>query len=127
MGTSVDQLKTISLSLSDYYGKVSSFASSGLTPPAFEDYIAFIDYPNILDDAVKGAERSSSYSNGALADTVHQAMSVNREFAIRTKTKAQYYADAVVDSARDSDFYKTNRAVLGNMFRATSPDQTSQA
>lgn len=122
--SSATQLRAITLKLRDYFNKVSlNLTSTGNALPSFEDYVADLIYDNIQTDAVQGSLRAASFSNGALADTVHLTAAIIREFGMRAKTRAMYYDDAESESGTMADYFDLLYGQYLNYYRGTSPEQ----
>jgi hypothetical protein len=118
------QLKNIAVTLANYFDALSvNLATPASSMPSFEDYVSLLDYSDIYVEALSGIDRAASYSTGALTDTVHQVIAINREFDMRAKTPAQYFADASVDAATDAQNYQDMYGRYFNYFRGTSPEQ----
>jgi hypothetical protein len=118
------QLKNITDKLQGYFSALSlNLTSTANALPSFEDYVSLLDYDEIYTQAVDGAERAANYATGALSDTVHQVIAINREFDIRSKTKSQYFSDGIVDSATDAANYQDMYGRYTNYYRGTAPEQ----
>lgn len=110
-----------------YFNAVSlNLTSTANALPSFEDSVDSLLYDEILNEAILGANRAASYSTGALTDTVHQIIAINREFDMRTQTKASYITAAINDSGTDAVNYQDLYGRYFNYFRGTSPEQGSQ-
>ncbi len=121
--THIDQLKSYSLSMRDYYKALSAHFSDSTNLPMFEDIVSTFDYSEIIKRAWENQKMSANFLTGSLVDTVHDIMAVQREFAIRVKTRASYFLDAPSDYISDADSYEAYYAINNNMFKGTSPDQ----
>lgn len=118
------QLKTITTKLSDYFAKLNLYLVNVSNPlPSFEDYNEDLIFDVILTDAIDGQQKNATFSNGALTDTSHICMAVAREFAMRTKGKIDYYQDAQIDSAKQSEQYVDMYARYTNYYRGSSVEQ----
>lgn len=121
------QLKTFATTLAAYFKAISlNLTSTANALPSFEDSVNLLLYDEVFNAAILGANRAASYSTGALTDTVHQIIAINREFDMRTQTKAAYMAAAINDSGTDAVNYQDLYGRYFNYFRGTSPEQGSQ-
>jgi hypothetical protein len=124
--SSFTELKTITQTLRDYFDEVTkNLVSVGNALPSFEDFEAPLAYDMILTEAQQSSDRAASYSVGALVDSVYFTAAVLREFGMRTKTKAQYYQDADIDSGLTVDYIDGLYGRYLNYYRGTSPEQHS--
>lgn len=122
--SSITELRNITQQLSDYFSKLSlNLVNTANALPSFEDYSDLLVYDALYADAVFGTTRAASFTVGALADTVHQVIAVNREFAMRAKGKAFYFVDAQTDSGNDASAYDDMYGRYLNYMRGTSPEQ----
>lgn len=122
----VTQIKSVTSSLAEYHKLLeASFVTPSVAVPSFEDYLASLEVPNVLVDAIQSENRSASYSTGALTDVVHRADAIKREMNIRTKSKAAYFSDAAVDTGQMTEFYGSMYAKYLNYLRRTTPEQAS--
>jgi hypothetical protein len=121
------QLKNLSVKMAAYFNAVSlNLTNTANALPSFEDSAGSLDYDEILNEAILGANRAASYSTGALTDTVHQIIAITREFDMRTQTKAAYITAAINDSGTDAVNYQDLYGRYVNYFRGTAPEQGSQ-
>lgn len=119
------QLNTFATGMKNYYSALSlNLTSTTNTLPMFSDVIGSFDYSEILRHALDSQKVSANFISGALVDTVHDMMAVQREFTIRTKGRAAYFSDAVSDTLIDSNYYDAFNVKNLNLFKGTSPEQT---
>lgn len=124
-GSAFDQLKTIMDALTGYFDNLATFASDDTqAPPMLEDVFVDMDYSEILKDAIRGENIAANFATGSLVDTVQIVISINREFSLRSKSKAQYYVDAESEYDTDSGYYSHLYPTYYNMFRGKAPEQT---
>jgi len=82
------QLKVIATTMADYYDALSAnLADPNSALPSFEDAVGLLEYDEIYVQALDGTDRAANYATGALSDTVHQVIAINREFDMRAKGK----------------------------------------
>lgn len=123
--TSFDQLKVITDALNGYFSAVEDYINGdSATLPMFEDVASLLRYDEIFNDAIRGEKLAANFTTGALVDTVQIVIGINREFNLRAKTKAQFYADASDEYAIESGYYSHLYPTYYNMFRGKSPEQT---
>lgn len=124
--SAASQLKNIATVMAAYYNALSADLTSPGATPSFEDSVALLLYDEIYTEALLGSNRAASYSTGALTDTVHQVIAINREFDMRSQTKASYISAGVSDSGTDAANYQDLYGRYVNYFRGTAPEQGSQ-
>lgn len=124
MTTAIDQLKTITDGMNLYFTQLAAFFTSAGNPvPSFEDFTSTLVYDIIYTDAVNGTDKAPSFVGGALTDLVHQTMAIKREFDMRTKTKSDYYADAITETGITADYYTALYGLYRNYIRGGAPEQ----
>ena len=122
--SSPDELQTITDALTEYFGLVAANIATPTAPlPFFEDYTDSIVYDDLLTDAFTGVSRGANYAIGAIVDTVHLAFAIEREFGMRTKLRAQYFADAQEDLDKLADYLNFMQGSYTNYIRGTSVEQ----
>lgn len=121
----LSQLETFTSGMKTYYKNLSlNLTTSSSAVPMFEDVIGTFDYSEILRHALDGQKASANFMTGAMVDTIHDIMAVQREFSIRSKTRAAYFTDAVSDAELDYNYYDAYYVNNLNLFKGTSPDQS---
>lgn len=119
-----DELQTLCTSLSDYFDAVAAFVTlASNTCPSFEDFADTLIVDSILTEAVQNEKGSANYSSGAKVDIVHLIAAITREYAIRSRMKANYYADAPEEIGLSAESYRVMYGKYLNYFRGTSPEQ----
>lgn len=127
MSAQVDQLKVFTDGMKAYYKNLqNNIADTNNALPMFEDIIMNFDYSEILRKAVDNRNMSANFITGALVDTAHDIMAVQREFSIRSTSRYSYFIDSMSEYAKDSDYYSSFYAINLNLFNGTSPDQLGQ-
>jgi hypothetical protein len=122
--SSATELKAITDALGDYFDQVNANLGATSNPlPSFEDFAEDLTFDSILTDAQQSADRSASYSVGALADMVYLTSAITREFGMRSNNKSQYYLDAQDESLFVIDYLEGLYGQYLNYFRGTSPEQ----
>jgi len=125
--SSFNELDVFDTQLTNYFTALATnFGNPASTLPSFEDYSTTLSYDVLLTEAQAGAIRAASYSTGALVDSVHMIAAIQREFNMRTKTKAQYFLDAQDDMNRVVDFIGFMRHKYSNYMRGTTPEQSKE-
>lgn len=120
----IGQLTTFTQGMKGYYSALSLNFTSATNPlPMFEDVVSTFDYSEILRHAQSYQKGSANFMAGAMVDTIHDIMSVQREFGIRNKGRSAYFSDSISDSASDSSYYDMSYVTNLNLFKGTSPDQ----
>lgn len=125
MTTAIDQLKTITNGMNLYFTQLAAFFTTPSNPvPSFEDFVDLLVYDVVLTEALNSQDRSPSYIEGALTDLAQQAMAIHREFNIRSKTKGDYYGDAIHETTISAEYYTAMYGLYYNYFRRTTPEQS---
>lgn len=121
----LSQLNTFAQGMKGYYSSLSlNLTLSSNALPMFEDVVGAFDYSEILRHALDNQRSSANFISGALVDTVHDIMAVQREFTIRTKGRSAYFSDAISDTTLDANYYDAFYVKNLNLFKGTSPEQT---
>lgn len=112
VNSAVGQAQTIYNQLAQYFSDLTTYHISGGVCPDFTTYLSSIDYSELHRITEMGQSGSSNYPNGAAIESVHHAMAVAREFALRTKSKADYYSDGQGDATNESNYYATLKTTM---------------
>jgi hypothetical protein len=105
--SAVGQAQNIYNSLAKYFSDMTTYLCSGGACPDFNDYVGTIDFSELHRVTAMAQSGSSNYPNGAAIESIHHITSVLREFALRTKNKAQYYGDGQGEATDESNYYAT--------------------
>jgi hypothetical protein len=113
--SAVGQTQTIYTQLAQYFTDMNTYLASGGACPDFTTYISSIDYSEIHRVTSLSQASSANYPNGAAIESAHHIMAVIREFALRTKSKADYYGDGQADSSSEANYYSTVKTSMVSM------------
>jgi hypothetical protein len=110
--SAVGQTQNIYNALAQYFSDMTNYQLNGGACPDFNTYITSISYTEIHRTTSMAQSGSSNYPNGAAIESIHHIASVLREFAIRTKSKADYYSDSITDMTNESNYYSTLKTYM---------------
>lgn len=119
--SAVGQTQTIYSSLASYFSDMTKYLSNGGSCPDFNTYVTGIDYSELHRLTALAQEGSSNYPNGSAIETIHHATGILREFGLRTKSKADYYADAAGEATDESNYYSTTKVSHVNSISGIPP------
>lgn len=105
--SAVGQAQNIYDSLAKYFSDMTNYHLSGGACPDFKTYITTIDYSELHRVADQAQSGSANYPNGAAIESIHHITSVLREYALRTKSKADYYGDGQGEATDEANYYST--------------------
>jgi hypothetical protein len=110
-----------------FYAALEAFLlGNSTTCPEFSDYLASLDYSELHRVALTSQIGSANYPGGAAVENVHHMAAATREYGIRQKSKADYYADGQTDSGNESGYYSAMTTYYGNMLQGVyAPGSTS--
>lgn len=91
--------------ISTYFSGMSSYLSNGGTMPDLGSLLSSLDYSELYNAAFLNQKGGSSYPNGTLIETVHHIVALQREYGMRTKSKADIYSDAQTDMDTESQYF----------------------
>lgn len=100
---------------SGYFSSASTAAQSGGNFPEISDLLSSLDYSELHKVAALGQSASANSSYGAVIDTVHHIVGVQREAALIAKAKSAYYTDAQSESQQESDYYASQKSGMAGM------------
>jgi hypothetical protein len=117
------QTQAIYNTLAAYFSDMTKYVSgTGGACPDFNTYIgASTDYSELHRLTSLSQAGSSNYPNGAAIETIHHITGILREFAIRTKSKSDYYSDSASDASSESNYYATLNTVYVSSVAGTPP------
>jgi hypothetical protein len=116
--SAIGQSNTGYNTFSQFYSDLEAFLlGNSTTCPEFSDYVNNLDYSELHRVALTSQIGSANYPGGAAVENVHHMAAANREYGIRQKSKADYYADGQTDSGNESDYYSAMMTYYGNMLQ----------
>jgi hypothetical protein len=116
--SAIGQSNTGYNTFSQFYSDLEAFLlGNSTTCPEFSDYVSNLDYSELHRVALTSQIGSANYPGGAAVENVHHMAAANREYGIRQKSKADYYADGQTDSGNESDYYSAMMTYYGNMLQ----------
>lgn len=123
-GSSGAALQSFTVAMTTYFEAIAAYIDDPVTNllPSFETTVNGFDYSVILAEALQGQNDNCSWRTGALVETVHLIVAIQREFTIRQKSKFEYYTDSQADSTLDASYYNALFPKLFSFYRGTSLD-----
>ena len=105
--------------LAAYFLAMNSFVTDDtgatLPPDCSETLVSLLNMADLVTMTQARADDTASFQNGAAIESVHNVVSVVREFELRSKTKLAYYSDASADYMNDSNYWSTISAYYNNI------------
>jgi hypothetical protein len=125
--SAVGQSQTGFNAFSQFYAALEAFLlGNSTTCPEFSDYTSQVNYTELHRIALTSQIGSANYPGGAAVENVHHMAAVTREYSIRQKSKADYYADGQTDSGNESSYYSAMSSYYTNMLQGIyAPGSTS--
>lgn len=99
------QSDTVYAGLSTFYKGVEDAINNSTTVPTVGDVSASLSYTDLQTAASINSRATPTFSVGSVVETTHLAAAVLREYGMRVKGKAEYYADGAASNATESDYY----------------------
>lgn len=125
--SSVTELDTLAGNLEDYFDLLQTNLETPSQPlPSFEDYIGNLIYDDLLTDAQAGSVRGPSFSIGAAVDAAHLVAAIQREFAMRSKSKIAYFADGQDDVGKLLDYIDYMHGSYTGYMNGITPQQRQE-
>jgi hypothetical protein len=93
--------------LSSFFQAMSTAVSTGSAPPTVGDIAAGLVFSDLETAAVNAKNSSPSFMVGSPVETAHLAAAVLREYAMRAKSKVDYYSDGVIDHSNEASYYNS--------------------
>lgn len=120
--SAIGQAQTIYNQLAQYFSDMSNYLNNGGACPDFTTYITSIDYSELHRVTDQAQSGSANYPNGSAIESIHHISSVLREFALRTKSKSNYYSDGAGDTTDESNYYATLKtSTVSNLSGIVTP------
>lgn len=119
---SSDQFQTFTDGMKGYFNDLNGHLSSGGDMPMFMDVVKDFDYSDILNDSISVSKKSVTPIAGAMVDSVHNISAVIREYGIRTKTRYDYFTDAIADTEAEANYYDSLSATVGTLLTGRNTD-----
>lgn len=109
----VTQATTAYNQLSQYYTALANYLQTGTSYPNASDYLSSLDYSELYTIADLNQKGSSNYASGALIETIHHIIAVQRELGMTQLTKAQHYQNGGTDGTNEAEFYTSLSSQYG--------------
>jgi len=113
------QAQTNNNLLSTYFDAMNNFVSdptgATLPPNCSTTLISLLAYSQLLGMSQARASDASSFQNGAAIENVNNVVAIQREFALRSKIKSNFYADASQDYQNDSNYWNAMSAFYNSI------------
>ena len=115
----ISQSDDIYSSLSNFYSQASSGVSSGVFP-SLGSISTKLNYSELLTVASNGSGYGSNFMVGSAVETSHLAASLGREYAMRVKSKSEYYSDGQDEHSNEAKYYSSLKYTHGAILSGNS-------
>lgn len=114
-GSVTEQISAIFAALSSYASSKSTAVSGSGSFPGFTSMMANLDASELDRYSNEAANSAANYSAGSAADATHLAAAALREYTIRTRSKSDYYSNAVNELQTESGYYDSMKYFAGGV------------
>lgn len=102
--------------MSSYYSDLASYISGqSSTYPSASTYFSDLDYSELFSIAAQTQRGSPNYANGALVETIHHVVAIQRELGLGSLTKYEHYQNGQSDGNTEADYYNMLSSQYGYM------------
>lgn len=123
--TSIGQIKAFYSLMSKYYSDTGAYYGNPTgAAPLFIELLPDINYTQVITESSQLRTNHPTMVSGALIESANSMFAVLREASLRTKTRADFWAESELDTSQDSDFYSNHGHLMVSFIKGKNPNQT---
>lgn len=123
--TSIGQVQVFYKLMGDYYQNTGNYYQNPVgEAPLFMELLPNINYQQVITESNNLRTNNPSMVSGALIESANSMFSILREASLRSKTRADFWAESELDTSQDSEFYSGQSQLMVSYIQGRNPNQT---